>query len=140
MSRLGVEPVTVTVTARTIQVRDVISVGGRRARVESVEPLHNGARCRLADGDLLVLGNGREFTVERAGAGTGVAAAAAEETPAGAQYDDWSPWCLAASAGPGLGWAVLHAECKGPAAIAIPGHGTLRLRCGCPCHETAAPS
>jgi hypothetical protein len=65
VNRLSSEPMIVTVTARTIQARDVIWIGGRRTRVETVTRLHNGARCRLAGGDLLSLSNGREYTVER---------------------------------------------------------------------------
>jgi hypothetical protein len=141
VTRLDREAVVVTVTAHTIRVRDVIWIGGRRSRVEIVTRLHNGARCRLAGGDLLALGNGREYIVERP-ASAPAPSTALSDTPVprtrGAEYDHWSPWCLAASAGCGVGWAVLHGACKGPAEIIVPGQGTLRLSCGCPCHGEAA--
>lgn len=44
-----------------------------------------------------------------------------------------SAWCVAATAGRSDGWHPLHAVCRAPGEVDIPG-GRLRFVCGCPCH------
>ena len=55
----------VTVTGRTVLVRDEIRIGGALRRVVHVRRLHNGARLLLHTGELLVVLNAEEYEVYR---------------------------------------------------------------------------
>jgi hypothetical protein len=54
-----------SVTARTVQVRDVILVGGQPRMVMGVRAVHGGRQLHLDTGELLTIRFGREYTVTR---------------------------------------------------------------------------
>jgi hypothetical protein len=55
----------VSVNARTVKVRDVIVIGGRPRRVESMRAVHGGTQLHLHTGELLVIGLREDYTVSR---------------------------------------------------------------------------
>jgi hypothetical protein len=65
VSRLDAEATVITVTARTIRVRDVILIGGQPRRVVTMRAVHGGTQLRLDSGELLVIGLRQEYTVTR---------------------------------------------------------------------------
>jgi hypothetical protein len=54
-----------SVTARTVQVRDVMLVGGQSRMVTGIRAVHGGRQLHLDTGELLTIRFGREYTVAR---------------------------------------------------------------------------
>lgn len=119
----------VSVTARTVQARDGILIGGQVRRVHRVERVHGGARLSLHTGERLIIGLRHAYTVTRPVAG-----------PGGPDGDsaELSMFCAAALAG-GERWATLHAHCRGPLILTLPDGASVLLPCGCRCHCGEGP-
>jgi hypothetical protein len=65
VTRLDPDATIVTVTARTVRVRDVILIGGQPRRIVSMRAVHGGSQLALDTGERLTIGLRQEYTVSR---------------------------------------------------------------------------
>jgi hypothetical protein len=62
---LSPDSVIVTVTARTVQIRDCILIGGQPRKVMNIRAVHGGSQLSLHTGERLIIALREEYTVSR---------------------------------------------------------------------------
>jgi hypothetical protein len=62
---LSPDSVIVTVTARTVQIRDCILIGGQPRKVTDIRAVHGGSQLSLHTGERLIIALRQEYTVSR---------------------------------------------------------------------------